>query len=68
MPATRRTIAIKKNCSSILTHSKNIYVGTEYNGVANLPKMGSLLSKSSLFSRASRLTNEYLPSVGGVPH
>lgn len=58
MPATKRTIEIKKNCSFTFNHSKNIYVGIVWNGVSNLPKMGSLLSKISLFSRANRLINE----------
>lgn len=28
MPATRSSIEIRNNCSFILNHSKNIYVGT----------------------------------------
>ena len=68
MPATRRTIEIKKNWSFILSHSKNIYVGAIQNGIADLPKMRSLLLKGSLFSRASVLRNEYLSSVGEVPY
>lgn len=58
MSATQRATEIKKNCSFILSHSQKICLGIVYNVVANLPKTGSLLAKSSLFSRAKGLTKQ----------